>query len=106
MRIEKSWGYEQLIHNGNYCMKILVYVKAIASSLHYHIFKEESFYVSSGIFEIETAGGHPRRLAPGDWVVIPRATEHRVRCIHPGIIVEASTHDDPLDCVRIVPSET
>jgi len=29
-----------------------------------------------------------------------------VRCVVPGVIVEASTHDDPDDCIRLVPSES
>ena len=105
MRIEKSWGHEQIVHNGDYCCKLLVYTRPIASSLHYHPIKHETFFVHSGKFTLEMAG-RTRPLAPGDYVVIPPNTPHRVRCIEPGTIVEASTHDDPQDCVRLEPSET
>lgn len=120
--IEKSWGYELLIHNGAYCMKLLVYTKPIASSLHYHESKDESFYVASGMFELQVGDyqigatpegdlvASPRKslqaFPRGSYIHLPPRTHHRVRCIEPGVIVEASTHDDPEDCVRLEPSES
>ena len=106
MRVQKTWGYEQLLFNQEYCQKLLVYEKPIASSLHYHEQKTESFFVASGEFEVELNYEPPVTLKAGGWVHIPRKTLHRVRCIEPGTIVEASTHDDPEDCFRLVPSET
>lgn len=104
--IEKSWGFERLIHNGAYCMKLLVYTKRIASSLHYHVAKHESFYVASGKFVLENAMGPSQMMNPGDSVVLGPGAHHRLRCLEPGTIVEASTHDDPEDCVRLIPSES
>jgi mannose-6-phosphate isomerase-like protein (cupin superfamily) len=112
--IKKSWGYEEILYNGSHCMKLLVYEKPIASSLHYHRVKHEVFWVASGEFELERQFSFSReyipptenRLVPGDYVQIPPGTHHRIRCIKPGTIVEGSTHDDPEDCVRIIPSET
>ncbi len=102
--LSKSWGHEKLLHNGKYCMKLLVYTKTVASSLHYHDLKHETFFIASGRFSIEVAG-ITRTYLPGDYVEIPPGTLHRVRCLEPGTIVEASTHDDPNDCVRLIPSE-
>jgi quercetin dioxygenase-like cupin family protein len=104
--IKKSWGYEEILYNGSHCMKLLVYEKPIASSLHYHRDKHEVFYVASGEFEIEDGISAPRRLLRGDHYILSPQTKHRIRCIQPGTIVEGSTHDDPEDCVRIIPSET
>jgi quercetin dioxygenase-like cupin family protein len=104
-RTDKNWGYELLIHNGGYCMKLLVYEKPIASSLHYHERKHECFYVADGEFEIEVNEHQPYRAKAGYWVVLAPGTLHRIRCIKTGIIVEASSHDDPDDCVRLIPSE-
>jgi quercetin dioxygenase-like cupin family protein len=103
--IVKTWGHEQLIHNGDYCMKLLVYTRQIASSLHYHERKHETFFISSGVFWVEV-DGELRNCVTGDVIVLPPNTRHRVRCIQPGVIVEASSHDDPLDCVRLEPSES
>jgi mannose-6-phosphate isomerase-like protein (cupin superfamily) len=106
MRIEKSWGHELIVHNQGYCLKLLVYERPIASSYHYHDTKHECFFVHSGRFEIEIDGSVPGTLLPSDRVVLPPKTKHRIRCIEPGTIVEASSFDDPLDCVRIIQSET
>ena len=105
MRVEKSWGYEEIIHNGDYCCKKLVYEIPIASSLHYHQHKHETFFVHSGKFKIEIDGGEPQDLAIGQAVILPPGTRHRIRCIEPGMILEASTFDNPFDCVRLIPSE-
>lgn len=109
--VEKSWGREEIIHNGDYCCKKLVYTKPIASSLHYHRNKHETFVVATGAFEVEC--NRPGSIVtynltyePGDFIVLPPGIRHRVICIDPGFLVEASTHDDPYDCVRIEPSET
>jgi quercetin dioxygenase-like cupin family protein len=109
-RVDKSWGYEELIYNEEYCTKLLVYTKRIASSRHYHQNKKETFIVTSGKFVIEIGEpNHPvmssELYTPGDSITIPPGIVHRVRCIEPGVIVECSTHDDPDDCVRLIPSE-
>jgi quercetin dioxygenase-like cupin family protein len=104
----KSWGFEQILHNGEYCAKLLVYSLAgIASSLHYHPRKHETFIVQSGLFSVfvDLPGRDLQIMKPGDHVVIPAGTKHRIRCLQPGTIVEASSHDDPADCVRLLPSE-
>lgn len=111
-RIEKSWGYELILHNGDYCCKKLVYTKHIASSMHYHEKKHETFVVGAGSFMIETADTQKGRTTrsrlyvPGDFMILPPGATHRVRCIELGFLIEASTHDDPLDCVRLEASET
>lgn len=110
MRIEKTWGYEEIIHNGDYCCKKLVYTKSfIKSSLHYHPKKHETFVIMSGTFAIYVEGHFENALGgylPGYSVVIPPGTRHQVTCLEPGIILESSTHDDPEDCVRLIPSES
>lgn len=107
-RIEKSWGYEEIIINGEYCCKKLVYTHPCASSLHFHLHKHETFVVGEGLFHLShTANAEDAEtvLKPGDYVVLNPCRPHRIRCIVPGFIVEASTHDDPDDCVRIIRSE-
>lgn len=106
-RVEKSWGYEEIIHNGWYCCKKLVYTKRVASSLHYHERKHETFVVATGLFALSRYldDANSNIYRPGDFVVLPPKALHRIRCLEPGFIVEASTQDDPDDCVRLVPSE-
>ena len=105
-RVDKAWGYEQLLHNGDYCCKLLVYTQpGKASSLHFHDQKTETFVVTSGLFDIEIGDDPPCRCDRGWTVTLHPGTKHRIRCIRPGVIVEASTHDFPYDCVRLVPSD-
>lgn len=105
LKVEKTWGFEQIIHNGDYCCKLLVYRRPIASSMHYHPKKHETFYIASGWFEVEIGNNRAEVMGPYQSIVIPPNTPHRVRCTIPGTIVEASTHDDPEDVVRLIPSE-
>ena len=105
-RITKSWGFEEILENGPYCMKLLIYTKPISSSLHYHERKSETFYVASGAFLLELDDEKAQAFNAGSAISIPAGTRHRVRCVVPGVIVEASTHDDPDDCIRLVPSES
>ena len=104
--IEKTWGFERIIHNSTYCMKLLVYTRPIASSLHFHTKKCETFYIASGRFELEIDDNPKVTMLPGMAVTLVQGTRHRVRCLEPGTIVEASSYDDPADCVRLEPSET
>lgn len=108
MRVDKSWGWEEVLTNGDYCCKKLVYTRPTYSSMHYHNDKHETFVVATGRFIIEsgtTEKLNPRTAVPGFSIVLPPKTVHRITCLEPGFIVEASTHDRPEDCVRIVPSE-
>lgn len=107
MIIEKSWGYEEPVYNGEYCCKLLVYTKpGVASSLHYHEKKTETFVVTSGIFDIEIDGKLHQACDAGWHCTLRPGSSHRIRCIRRGVIVESSTHDDQADCVRLEPSES
>src|ERR1700690_2713242 len=95
--VQKSWGREEIIYNDEYCCKLLVYDKlGIASSLHYHKTKTETFVVTSGSFRIEIGNlEKPVQTSeiyrPGDSITLPPGTTHRVRCLQAGVIVECST---------------
>ncbi len=114
---KKSWGREELLYNDLYCCKLLVYTRSgIASSLHFHKKKTETFVITSGEFLIELGAmredgtihistREAERYLPGDSITLPPLTAHRVRCVKPGVIVEASTKDDQADCVRLEPSD-
>ena len=111
IRVDKKWGHEIVFHNEGYCSKLLVYTKRVASSKHYHEKKHETFVVLSGEFFIEwemlddPSCRGARKFHPGQCLILEPRTVHHVRCLVEGIIVEASSEDDPADCVRLVPSE-
>ena len=46
----KGWGYEEwVVNNDLYCGKKLVLFKNKKCSLHFHIKKDETFYIQKGV---------------------------------------------------------
>lgn len=111
-RIAKMWGREIILHNSTYCAKLLQYDGIRTSSQHYHEKKHETFVILKGTFEIDwfmldhPEVGDTGRHGPGACLILEPRTVHRVKCLSQegGVIVEASSHDDPEDCVRLEPS--
>ena len=51
--VSKGWGFEKWIANGQeYCGKLLFIAKGKKCSWHYHVLKDEVFYVQSGAIEL------------------------------------------------------
>ena len=81
---EKAWGYELwIINHDAYCGKLLVFKKDKKFSMHYHMIKEESWYVSKGEFEYrwidtETATPKSTRIVKGDVVDLERGQPHQL----------------------------
>ena len=52
---KKGWGYELWIANTPlYCGKVLVLYKDKRCSLHFHVSKDETFYIAKGRIILET----------------------------------------------------
>lgn len=128
--VPKLWGYEKIIVNENkYCGKILTLLpNKMASSLHFHKQKIETFHVLSGFVKFEIWGrrsssAHQPSTLYSDlditnYYLIERATliagmsltlrpeqPHRFWVIDEiAQFIEFSTPDDPADSYRIVPS--
>jgi quercetin dioxygenase-like cupin family protein len=139
----KNWGSETIIvNNDKYCGKKMFIAKNCYCSFHYHIVKDETFYVSRGklgvvihralhqnnelltngllknckphiyvefdIFphstEICAMCAEYRELLPGDILHLPPFTIHRFYGFEDTTFYEFSTHDDPADSIRILPS--
>ena len=50
-RHEKAWGHELwIINNELYCGKLLVFKKDKQFSMHFHLQKDEAWYISKGRF--------------------------------------------------------
>jgi len=111
--VEKVWGEEYiLINTPMYAAKFLHLNYGFQSSLHYHSFKDEWFYVISGVIGLEVGkpqalAGAPstitRQLSAGDMHRLFPQTPHRFWADSPdgALILEVSTHDDPTDSIRI-----
>ena len=56
--VPKGWGHEVIFENNElYCGKLLVFKKGARFSLHYHMIKDETWYVQEGEFEIVSVTG-------------------------------------------------
>jgi mannose-6-phosphate isomerase len=96
LRIEKPWGYEEVLSdNGAYVMKFLYMHQGHQCSLQYHEFKSETVYVVAGELEIEIGSDvkdlSTIRLRPSNSVYIAPHTIHRMRAVMTSSYIEAST---------------
>ena len=105
--IPKRWGSEVIIHNGDeYCGKILRFNKGAKFSMHFHIKKAETWYVSQGTFllsyiDTRDATEKEKELNVGDIIEIERGDPHQLFCITGGEIFEVSTQHFDDDSYRI-----
>ena len=112
----KGWGWEDWItNNPNYCGKILHFRKGGTFSLHYHIKKDETFYVLSGLFRGEFYGslrsyneGKKQEviLCSGKIVHIKPGLIHRLSALEAGNIIEFSTQHFEDDSYRLEPGDS
>ena len=108
--IEKAWGYEKIIINDPYCLKVLSVNAKQGCSMHYHVRKKETFYVTVGELKVEFIDpdfGKCRyiKLRHGESITIEPGQAHRFTALGLGAeFIEASTHDDPSDSYRVCAS--
>jgi len=111
--VEKAWGYELWIHNTKaYCGKLLVFKKDAKSSMHYHIEKEETWYVAQGEFKYKwidtnTAQEHKQRLKRGDVIHLLPGQPHQLKALtKDATIFEVSTEHFEHDSYRVKPGDS
>lgn len=106
--VKKAWGHELWIHNTEaYCGKLLVFNKDSKFSMHFHLLKEETWYVSKGEFEYywidtETAKKESTKLKEGDIIHLLQGQPHQLKALTEGAtIFEVSTQHFDEDSYRI-----
>jgi mannose-6-phosphate isomerase-like protein (cupin superfamily) len=105
--IPKGWGEELIIENNEkYCGKLLVFKEKCKFSMHYHLIKDETWYVQSGNFiyrwiDTETAEIIELDLKPGDIVRQRPGQPHQLESLNGGIIFEVSTTHSDSDSYRV-----
>lgn len=108
-RVDKKWGYELWIHNDtDYCGKLLVFTKSGNKfSMHYHMIKDETWYVQSGAFQfdwIDTENGERcyTQIQQGDVIEIKKGLPHQLTSLtEEATIFEVSTQHFDEDSYRI-----
>jgi quercetin dioxygenase-like cupin family protein len=105
--IPKGWGHEVIFENNElYCGKLLVFKKGYKFSMHYHMIKDETWYVQEGEFIyrwIDTEKGQviTETLVKGDTVRQLPGQPHQLEALTDGTIFEVSTEHFDSDSYRL-----
>ena len=111
--IEKGWGKEIIFaNNSDYCGKILIFNPNAMFSFHYHLIKDETWYVRSGIFTLRildttNATLITKSFKEGDIVNVPKGLPHQlIAGSEGGEIIEVSTTHFDYDSYRIAKGDS
>jgi len=105
--VPKGWGKEIIfVNNDEYCGKLLCFEKDKKFSMHYHLKKKETWYVSKGSFIliwIETDKGitHSEYLKVGDVITNERGEPHQLIALEDSEVFEVSTKHYDEDSFRM-----
>lgn len=110
--VEKGWGSEDIWEtNDLYCGKMMHFNKGGKSSMHFHRWKDETWYVLSGRFlvrwiDTEDASLHEHELMPKSTRRNMPMVPHQIICLEAGTIMEVSTPDSVEDNYRVYPGDS
>tara|TARA_R100001463_G_scaffold55962_1_gene107818 strand:+ start:212 stop:595 length:384 start_codon:yes stop_codon:yes gene_type:complete len=105
--VPKGWGHEIVFENNDlYCGKLLVFKKGCKFSMHYHMIKDETWYVDKGKFlyrwiNTQNAEVIEQYLKEGDTVRQLPGQPHQLEALTDGVIFEVSTHHEDKDSYRV-----
>lgn len=106
--VPKGWGYEIIFENNElYCGKLLCFKAGAKFSMHYHLIKDETWYVKEGEFiyryiNTNTADVIEINLREGDSVRQLPGQPHQLIAITDGIVFEVSTEHFDDDSYRVI----
>ena len=107
--VPKGWGFEKwIVNNEEYCGKLLYFVKDRRCSWHYHVLKDEVFYIQSGRLLVrygdtdEITGAKEIILGPGDNFHVYRGLRHQMVAIEDTEMFEFSTQHFDEDSYRLI----
>ena len=106
-QVKKGWGKEIVIANSEkYCGKLLCFNEGSISSMHFHMLKDETWYVNKGLFiyrwiDTDTAETIEHRLIPGDVVRQRPGQPHQLEALIDGEVFEVSTQHFDSDSYRV-----
>jgi mannose-6-phosphate isomerase-like protein (cupin superfamily) len=105
--VPKGWGKEIIfVNNDEYCGKLLCFDKDKKFSMHYHIKKKETWYVSKGSFilvwvETDTGTTHTEYIKVGDVITNERGEPHQLIALEDSEVFEVSTKHYDEDSFRM-----
>jgi mannose-6-phosphate isomerase len=93
--VEKPWGHELIwAHTDRYVGKILHINKGESLSYQYHVVKDETIRLLTGVLEMDIERDGERRklrLAPGECLRIAPGMKHRMSAVEDCDVLEVST---------------
>jgi quercetin dioxygenase-like cupin family protein len=111
--VPKGWGFEKwIVNNEEYCGKLLYFVKGGKCSFHYHILKDETFYIQSGkiLLKYSTSDSIEESqeiiLSQGDRFHVERGLRHQMIALEDTEMFEFSTKHYDSDSIRVIPGDT
>ena len=107
--VEKGWGWEKWIVNcPEYCGKLLFFNEGKRCSWHYHVLKDEVFYLQSGKLVVKYSDKDDLELAesivlnPGENFHVYRGLRHQMVALEDSELFEFSTQHFDSDSYRIL----
>ena len=108
-RVEKGWGHELwIVNKPEYCGKLLFLRKGKRCSWHYHLLKDETFYLQSGSVRLLYSRDHDIDaaqelvLGPGDSFHVPVGLVHQLVALEDSEVFEFSTEHFDSDSHRVI----
>ena len=111
-KVPKGWGVELIIENNEmYCGKLLKFKKGCKFSMHYHLIKDETWYVNEGKFlyrwiDTENADIKQELLKEGSVVRQRVGQPHQLEALTDGTVFEVSTQHFDEDSYRILKGDS
>lgn len=105
-RVDRSWGYELwIVNKPEYCGKLLVFHQGMRCSLHFHIKKDETFFLQSGRLRVRLRYQDGKddviEMVPGDSMHIPPGLMHQMEGLEESELFEFSTQHFDEDAFRV-----
>ena len=106
--VKKGWGWERwIVNKSEYCGKLLFFNKGKQCSWHYHILKDEVFYLQSGKMVVKYSDEDKIQdakeiiLNPGHNFHVYRGLRHRMIALEDSELFEFSTEHFDSDSHRL-----
>ena len=107
--VKKGWGFEKwIVNKSEYCGKLLFFEAGKKCSWHYHIKKDEVFYLQSGKMLIKYStdddinSAEELTLVPGQAFHVYRGLRHQMFAIQDSELFEFSTEHFDEDSHRVI----
>lgn len=110
--VPKGWGSEIIFANNDlYCGKLLNFNKGAKFSMHFHLIKDETWYVAKGKFllhwiDTDTSARLTEVISVGDVVRNRQGEPHQLEALEDSTIFEVSTRHFDSDSYRIEPGDS